>query len=187
MENRTDDDTTPTAESALTQRVSGAEESWFDPRLEVRASSIQGQGVFATAVIQVGEQLVVDGGGGVVYSTQDWATGTVRLDPEKYNEDQIDDDLFRATLIDMSYFFNHSCAPNMWGGVAQRVVHPGEEVTTDYALSIFAPAYCLAPCRCGAPGCRQRVTGNDWQRPDLQARYSGHFPPFVQRRLQRLG
>jgi S-adenosylmethionine decarboxylase len=41
-------------------------------------------------------------------------------------------------------------------------------------------------CTCGAPGCRRRVTGSDWQRPELQARYAGHFSPYLERRIARL-
>jgi hypothetical protein len=160
--------------------------SWFDPRLELRASPIHGRGVFTTAFVGAGERLVVPGGG-IFYTIQDWQAGKVRLDPAKYNEAQVDDDLFCATPIDeMDYFFNHSCDPTMWGGVARRDLQPGEEVTTDYALAIFAPNYCLAPCRCGTPLCRGRITGDDWQRTDLQDRYAGHFPPFIERRIQKM-
>jgi hypothetical protein len=160
--------------------------SWFDTRLERRDSPIHGRGIFTTAFVRAGERLVLSGGG-IFYSAQDWQAGRVPLDPGQYDEVQVDDDLFCATPIDeLTYFFNHSCDPNMWGGVAQRDLQPGAEVTTEYALSIFAPDYCLAPCRCGTPLCRQRITGDDWQRSDLQHRYAGHFPPFIERRIQQM-
>ena len=38
-------------------------------------------------------------------------------------------------------------------------------------------------CRCATPTCRQVVRGGDWRLPDLQARYAGHFSPFIQRRI----
>jgi uncharacterized protein len=38
-------------------------------------------------------------------------------------------------------------------------------------------------CRCGGTGCRGTVTGADWHRADLQARYRGHFSPFIERRI----
>jgi len=34
-------------------------------------------------------------------------------------------------------------------------------------------------CKCGAPNCRQILTGKDWQRPDLQARYAGYFSAYL--------
>jgi hypothetical protein len=40
-------------------------------------------------------------------------------------------------------------------------------------------------CACGSPLCRGRVTGDDWQRHDLQARYAGYFSPYLQRRIER--
>ena len=38
-------------------------------------------------------------------------------------------------------------------------------------------------CQCGGPDCRGRITGNDWQLPDLWERYRGHFSPYLQRRI----
>lgn len=167
-------------------RVAYPERSWFDPRLVIRESPIHGRGVFTTEFIHAGERLIL--AGGIIYSSNDWKTGKVRLDPDKYNEGQIDEDLFLATPIeDMDYYFNHSCDPNMWGGAARRDSHPGEEVTTDYALCIFSESYCLEPCWCCTFLCRRRITGNDWKRPDLQRRYGGHFPPFIERRIQQIG
>ena len=33
------------------------------------------------------------------------------------------------------------------------------------------------------PRCRHHVTGDDWQLPELQTRYAGHFSPYIQRRI----
>jgi hypothetical protein len=41
-------------------------------------------------------------------------------------------------------------------------------------------------CGCGTALCRGQVTGNDWQLPELQARYEGFFSPYLQRRIDRL-
>jgi len=40
-------------------------------------------------------------------------------------------------------------------------------------------------CRCGSPLCRGVITGDDWRRTDLQARYRGHFSPFIDARIAR--
>jgi hypothetical protein len=164
------------------------QKSWFDPRLEKRASPIHGTGIFATHLIHAGERLVIPGG--IVFSTAEWTAGKVPLDPSRaYNEVQIDDDLFLAMPIDedLNYYFNHSCDPNFWGNVARRAIQEGEEITTDYALGIVHEGYCLDPCRCGSALCRQRVTGNDWTLPELQRRYHGQFAPFVERWIQARG
>jgi uncharacterized protein len=70
---------------------------------------------------------------------------------------------------------NHSCDANLWMGdevtvVARRDIATGEELTQDYALYTTSPTWIMKPCRCGMFNCRQVITGNDWQRPDVQER-----------------
>jgi uncharacterized protein len=158
--------------------------AWFDPRLELRASNIEGIGVFANAFIAAGELLAVEGEG-IVYTSDDFKSGRVQLDGDEYNETQLDDDLFMATpkSEDMAYYFAHSCDPNMWLDRARRDIQPDEEITTDYALCIADPAYRLEPCLCGSALCRHSITGNDWQIPALQQRYQGHFDPYITRKI----
>ena len=67
---------------------------------------------------------------------------------------------------------------------ARRPIAAGEEITADYALWLFEQDWCLDPCRCGSPLCRGRVTSRDWQLPELQTRYAGHFTPFLNRLIQ---
>jgi uncharacterized protein len=157
---------------------------WFDRRLVMRASPIHGTGVFATEAIQAGERLMWVSGG-VVYTSADWKTGKVRLDPEQYNEGQLADDLFVATPKSLYYYVNHSCGPSILNDVAWRDIEAGEEITTDYAYCEAAPIYCLEPCRCGSPLCRGRVTGNDWMLPELQQRYRGYFTLHIQQLIRQ--
>jgi len=42
-------------------------------------------------------------------------------------------------------------------------------------------------CACGSGLCRRRVTGEDWRQPVLQQRYSGHFSPYLQQRIDDAG
>ena len=161
------------------------EKSWFDPRLEKRASPIHGTGIFATSAIAAGELLVI--AGGIVFTEEEWKAGSVPLDPAKrYNEGRIDELYLIANPIDedMSYFFNHSCDPNFWWPYARHDIQAGEELTYDYALEMIDERYVLEPCVCGSSLCRRRVTGNDWKLPELQRRYRGHFAPFTERRIQ---
>lgn len=79
---------------------------------------------------------------------------------------------------------NHSCDPTLgFAGarelVARRYVGPGEELTLDYAFFVDDPEYLLR-CHCETYRCRQLVEGTDWQIPQLQTRYAGHWAPHVQ-------
>lgn len=97
---------------------------------------------------------------------------------------------------DIANYMNHACSPTCLyvdGGeryagmmVAARDILPGEEITFDYATS---EACDLAPtwdCRCGTAECRGRVTPDDWRRPELQKKYSGHFLPHLVDELAKL-
>jgi SET domain-containing protein len=156
---------------------------WFDRRLAMRASPIHGTGTFATHAIRAGERLIWVSGG-IVYSSEDWRTGKVQLDPEQYNEGQIGDDLFIATPKSLYYYVNHSCEPNMLNDIAWRDIQAGEELTTDYAYCEASPGYVLEPCACGSALCRGRATGNDWKLPALQQRYRGYFTPHIERLIR---
>ena len=84
---------------------------------------------------------------------------------------------------------NHGCDPNLgWAGeelVTLRDVAADEELLVDYALSTVDPAYYLR-CHCPSQRCRQMVEGTDWQIPQLQRRYAGHWAPHVQLLLDDL-
>ena len=78
---------------------------------------------------------------------------------------------------------NHSCDPNLWRTAAgeyetSREVAAGEELTYDYATVVADPQFLLR-CHCDTYRCRQMVTGDDWQIPQLQQRYAGRWGPDV--------
>jgi len=156
---------------------------WFDRRLVVRSSSIQGYGLFATESIRAGEELIWVSGG-IVYTSEDWKTGRVQLAPELYNETQVDDDLFVATPKSLYYYVNHSCDPNFLNRMAWRDIEADEELTVDYAIFQPFPKYLLEPCNCGASICRGKVTGDDWKLPEIQKRYRGYFTPHIERLIR---
>jgi hypothetical protein len=68
--------------------------------------------------------------------------------------------------------------------VALRDIRAGEEVCFDYATSDGSP-YDEFECHCGAKACRSHVTGDDWKLPAVQARYAGHFSPYLQARIDK--
>lgn len=147
-----------------------------------------GFGVFANTFVAAGDLLVV-WGGNVVTGEQ-----FAQLSPrEKMHSIQIEEDLYQVPSRaepEPGDFINHSCTPNAGLSssislIALRDIEPGEEICFDYAMSDGSP-YDEFECACGTPFCRGRVTGNDWQRPDLQARYAGYFSPYLQRRIDRM-
>ena len=85
-------------------------------------------------------------------------------------------------------FSNHSCAPNI--GIQGQIVflalhdiEPGEELTHDWATT-DDDTYEM-PCNCGAQHCRGLITGQDWRRKDLQAKYRGYIAWYLQRKIDQ--
>ncbi len=161
--------------------------SYFSPKLEVRRTDY-GYAVFARQPITAAEVLAV-WGGRVVTGGQ--FAAIILVNPARQAV-QIDDDLFllSETPNEPADCFNHACNPNagMRGQVgleAMRDIAAGEQVTFDYAMCDSQP-YDEFDCACGAPNCRGRVTGSDWQRPELWTRYDGYFSPYLQKRINKL-
>ncbi len=161
--------------------------TWYDPRVEIRTSSIQGTGMFASQLIHEGEVVVQIGG--TVMTEEEFRAYITTV--SRYNAVQIGEE---AHLIDVPTSLggmNHSCDANLWMRdevtvVARRDIAAGEELTQDYALYTTSPTWSITPCRCGAPACRGVVTGNDWQQQVVQERYRGHFSPFLNERIRQL-
>jgi uncharacterized protein len=163
--------------------------TYFSPKVEKRQSSIEGRGLFAKEGIAAGEVVVVKGGY-VLTKTQRDAIGE-ELGPA---EIQITENLFIGPTT-MSQreggmmHLNHSCEPNLGLQgqivyVALRDIAPNEELTFDYAMTDDEPVDMT--CRCGKPSCRGVITGCDWQKPEIQAKYDGYFSWFIQRRIDAL-
>ena len=159
--------------------------SHLSPKLDGRRVPY-GRGVFARQEIARGEVLSVWGG------TVMTGTRFRSLSPDlRQISVQVEDDLYLVPGVEgAAEWFNHSCTPNagMNGQislVALRDILPGEEICYDYAMSDGSP-YDEFTCHCGTPDCRGRVTGNDWQRPELWERYGRHFSPYLQRRIDTL-
>ena len=164
--------------------------SWLDPRLALRKSLIHGKGLVATQSFGVDEVVVVFGG--TLFSKEDIAAGKAN----NRTLMQVDEDLWLGDPANQplgeDYFLNHSCDPNLWitGDVtltARKNIDPGEEVTMDYATHFADPTWTMKnTCNCGSQHCRRIITGRDWMRKDQQARYRGHFTPFLNMRITRL-
>jgi hypothetical protein len=162
--------------------------TYRSPKTEVRPSPIHGTGLFAAHAIATGEIVAVKGGH--VLTRAQWTALEPTLGAA---EIQIAEDLCIAPVRPdhrhgSMLYTNHSCDPNLaiQGQivlVAMRDIVPGEELTIDWATTDDGD-YELA-CRCGSPRCRGTVTGKDWMKPELQARYQGWFCWFLQRKIAR--
>lgn len=159
--------------------------SYLSPKLKSAGLPEKGGcGIFAVEPVKKGD-LILLWGGRVVRKDE--------IDPDMPNLTQrvlqIDDGLFLLTpeQLEPADCLNHSCHPNVGfsgqiGVVAMRDLAPGEEACIDYAMCDSDP-YDEFDCSCGAPDCRRRITGEDWKKPELQARYDGFFSAYLQRRL----
>jgi uncharacterized protein len=90
---------------------------------------------------------------------------------------------------ELAHFGNHACDPNLWHLdsftlAARRDIEADEELTVDYAT--HSGGDWAMDCRCGGRLCRGRVTGSDWQRRDLQARYAAHWTPLLAAMIETL-
>ena len=160
--------------------------TYRSPKTEVRASPIQGQGLFARQAIATGEIVAVKGG--YVLTRARWGALAPVLGPA---EIQLTEDLVIAPVRGEErhgamLYTNHSCDPNIaiQGQIvflAMRDIAPGEELTHDWATTDDGD-YELE-CRCGSPRCRRVVTGKDWRKPELRERYRGWFCWFLQRKI----
>src|SRR6266498_1531956 len=164
---------------------------WFDRRLVLRPSPIQGIGTFATEPIQPGEMLIYVTGG-VVFTAEDWQTGRISLVGDLYNQAILSENLFLATPKAFHYYINHSCDPNAIDQsqhptatqyVAWRAIAANEEITTDYALYGEAD---IAVCGCQSRLCRGQITTDDWQLSAFQQRYRGALPWRIEQRIHQV-
>ena len=88
--------------------------------------------------------------------------------------------------VTLDEYLNHSCDANCWlvdevTLAARRDIAAGEEITLDQGTWNIEDPYIedQTPCGCGAANCRGMLTEEDWKRPDVGARYAGHFHPLI--------
>jgi uncharacterized protein len=167
---------------------------WLNPKVEIRASRIDGKGMFAKESIAQCEIIAIWGGS---YVSKNEAEQAKIDNPDVYIQ-QIEDDVFEVWTkeksrkhgeSDPTHFHNHSCNPNTWMEdevtiSAMRNIDANEELTIDYAMFETKEEYVMMEsCMCGSSNCRKRVTGSDWKMRELQNRYVNHFSPIINRRI----
>jgi SET domain-containing protein len=153
----------------------------------VRPSSIVGRGLFARTSIGKGEIVCVKGGH-LLHQTELAHYKSVAREADL----QIADDLFLAPISEAEFeqvmmFLNHSCEPNVGVRgqivfVAMRDITAGEELTLDYATIDHDSEPMV--CRCGAGTCRGLITGQDWQKAELQHKYGNYFAWYLLEKIR---
>lgn len=165
-----------------------SQESWIDPRLEVRPSNLEGKGLYVREAIKVNELVVI--WGGIMFTQDEIKSGKAK----PHTVAEIDEGVYLAAPLNApdspDDFMNHSCDPNVWMQdevtlIARRNIAAGEELTADYAFWSSDPDWLLQPCRCGSRLCRITITGADWKLQELQTRYRGRFSPYINRLIER--
>src|SRR5215475_13422745 len=161
--------------------------SFLSPKTEVRPSPIHGLGLFAREAIAWNEVVAIKGGH--IFDRRRLRELQPLLGPA---EIQIADDLFIGPITvaereGSMIFSNHSCDPNIGVQgqivfVAMRAVHPGEELTHDWAMTDCDDS--SMACNCGAACCRRIVTGADWKQVALQEKYRGYFSWYLEQKIR---
>ena len=164
--------------------------SFLSPKTAIRKSPIQGRGLFARRPVAKGEIVAIKGGHvldetGLIAVRDRIAVSYIQIDRGFYIGARTPAEVARNKL-----FINHSCDPNVGIRgqivfVAMRAIRAGEELTYDWAMEEMSAAGPATRCTCGARRCRGLLTGRDWQRPELQARYRGYFSAYIQARIDR--
>jgi hypothetical protein len=159
---------------------------WLHPAVDVRVSPIEGRGLFARAPIAAGTVISRLGGRLITWAELD----RLIADPAQPYVDSITVSETQHLLLPSrrpNGYGNHSCDPNLWWIgpfelAARRDIAAGEELTNDYATSTGDPVFRM-PCACGTPHCRGVITGDDWQRAELQTSYGKHWVPALLDRI----
>ncbi|MGE5111842.1 MAG: SET domain-containing protein [Acidobacteriaceae bacterium] len=135
--------------------------------VEIRRSSIEGFGLFATRGFRAGERIRQ-------INVVREVTPASPLRPESGERaDHCDYPNGKVFLLGApDRHINHSCDPNayvLYKGnysffVARRDIAPGQEITCDYNINITGGT--AWPCHCSSSRCRGTVLGDFFQLPD---------------------
>ncbi len=123
--------------------------------IEVAPSEIEGLGVFAARDFRMGETVLV------------WDTSNAVTEEEYARLSDEQKDLIARykggwiRMVEPMNRVNHSCEANTTSrdgtDVATRLIHAGEEITSDYRKEMKIGE--RMECRCGAPSCHGFITG----------------------------
>ena len=155
--------------------------NWLTPKAQMRVTPGKGSGSFAISKISKGE-IVASFGGNVINQIEltnysaDRVSRSLQLNSDTY--------LLSGDVPEVGDMINHSCEPNcgMAGTSSVQAISDieiGEELSFDYAMS-DSSKYDEFKCACGKDKCREKITGLDWQKKDLQTKYSYYFSAYIE-------
>lgn len=140
---------------------------------ELRPSSIQGTGAFATRRIRKGARIIEYIGERITQEEADRRYDDESMERHHTFLFNLDDKgkgvLDAGTVHNESRYINHSCDPNCEALIdkghiyiyALRTIEPGEELVYDYAYErtegMGPDSESLYVCRCGSPKCRGTI------------------------------
>ena len=168
--------------------------SYLSPKAKVSRSLTHGHGVFAARKIKKGEIAAI--WGGLIMTSGSLKKNKKFLTDQGFSESvQVSDNHYLTgvglpgPMEDVDYF-NHSCSPNIGIKgqiilVAMRNISAGQELTLDYAMIETRDARLNIKCQCGSKKCRGKITKDDWKRKDLQKKYKGYFPWFIEEKIKK--
>ena len=159
--------------------------NWLTPKAQTRVTPGKGSGSFVVSKISKGE-IVASFGGNVIYQSNltnysaDRVSRSLQLNKDTY--------LLSGNVPEPGDMINHSCDPNC--GIAGtssvqalRDIEIDEELTFDYVMS-DSSQYDEFICACEKEGCREKVTGMDWQNKDLQTKYRNYFSSYIEKLIK---
>jgi SET domain-containing protein len=152
-----------------------------------------GIGVFAKKALRKGTLLMVFGGYVLTRNEEEKLPLRIRDIAITIDRNMVIG-VTNAKQLSNADYVNHSCDPNSGikgqiSLVAMRNIKKGEQITFDYGTVLFrgrgVPKYELS-CMCESRNCRKKITQYDWKLPDLQKRYKGFFPYYIQEEIDKL-
>ena len=154
--------------------------NWLTPKAQMRVTPGKGSGSFVVSKILKGE-IVASFGGNVIGQREltnfsaDRVSRSLQLNSDTY--------LLSGNTPEAGDMINHSCEPNCGMAGTSSVqalsdIEIDEELTFDYAMS-DSSEYDEFSCACGSERCREKITGIDWQKKELQAKYRNYFSSYI--------
>ena len=154
--------------------------NWLTPKAQMRVTPGKGSGSFVVSKISKGE-IVASFGGNVINQREltnfsaDRVSRSLQLNGDTY--------LLSGNTPEAGDMINHSCEPNCGMAGTSSVqalsdIEIDEELTFDYAMS-DSSEYDEFSCACRSEGCREKITGIDWQKKELQAKYRNYFSSYI--------
>jgi SET domain-containing protein len=155
--------------------------NWLTPKAQLRVTPGKGSGSFAISKISKGE-IVASFGGNVINQIEltnysvDRVSRSLQLNSDTY--------LLSGDIPEAGDMINHSCEPNCGMAGTSSVqalidIEIGKELTFDYAMS-DSSQYDEFKCACDKDKCRDKITGMDWKKKDLQVKYRNYFSAYIE-------